>query len=190
MYKIRLSVFRKYTFAAVKGLTPSTVPEALANPATSEAFFGCALAIFKSAATPSRAIPMTKKPCKLNRLTFLFIWISSKKSLAHDESKLSISAQASVKLAVPSLPNCCKYFTRYLKMYGVPVSTRRPNSVVSEPEAAVSVFIGRPRRRAVRTRPFSYIYLSQDCLSPILRAFDLVNILLGFAERINNSLHG
>src|SRR5258708_14917852 len=91
MYKIRLSVFRKYTFAAAKGLTPSTVPEALANPATSEAFFGSALAIFKSAATPNRATPITNKPFKLNCRTFLFISISSTDSHPNHESESRIA---------------------------------------------------------------------------------------------------
>src|SRR6266849_5190014 len=91
MYKIRLSVFRKYTFAAAKGLAPSTVPEALANPATSDDFFGCALAVFKSAATPNRATPITNKPFKLNCRTFLFISISSTNSVYNHESESQIT---------------------------------------------------------------------------------------------------
>jgi hypothetical protein len=62
-----------HIIAAVKGLTPTTVPEALANPATAEAFFGWAFVIFKSVVAQNKPTAMTNKRCKLNFQIFRFV---------------------------------------------------------------------------------------------------------------------
>jgi hypothetical protein len=67
---MRLSVFRKYTFAALKAFGALTVPAALANPATSETFFGFACAKLKSASETNSAAQHAKRRLTQGNLLF------------------------------------------------------------------------------------------------------------------------
>jgi hypothetical protein len=73
---MRLSVFRKYTLAAWNDFGASTVPAALANPATSDTFFGFACAKLKIVSEVNSATPNMKRRSKHDSLFFTAILLN------------------------------------------------------------------------------------------------------------------